>query len=177
MTVDENFVFPIYISQKVLQNIIKICKRNKYEVFGYLVGELYTWKKQPYVIINHYLFIEEAVKGMETLVEEAGVTNVARDDRNKEDTVEFEFLKYVNEFEKLKKEQNNPKLLNVGWWHSHPGFGCFLSQVDITTQKGIFYQPYHVALVVDPIKNEMSFFTLDNESRKGYREINFATII
>ena len=23
----------------------------------------------------------------------------------------------------------------VGWYHSHPGFGCFLSSVDINTQK------------------------------------------
>ena len=23
----------------------------------------------------------------------------------------------------------------VGWYHSHPGFGCWLSMVDITTQK------------------------------------------
>jgi len=177
MKVDDDFVFPIYISQKVLQNIIIICKRNKYEVFGYLVGELYTWKKQSYVIINHFLFIEEAVKGMEALVKETGEMNIAYDDRDKEESIEFEFLKYVNEFEKLKKEQKNPNLLNVGWWHSHPGFGCFLSRIDIATQKGIFYQPYHVALVVDPLKNEMAFFTLDNGSNRGYKEINFATII
>ncbi len=41
----------------------------------------------------------------------------------------------------------------VGWWHSHPGFGLFLSQTDITTH--IFsFQIVHrlsVALVVDPI--------------------------
>ena len=65
----------------------------------------------------------------------------------------------------------------VGWWHSHPGFGCFLSHIDIATQNGIFYQPYHVALVVDPLRNEIAFFTLDKKSKRGYKEINFATIL
>ncbi|MFX1273408.1 MAG: hypothetical protein ACFFBP_09230 [Promethearchaeota archaeon] len=176
MTIDEDFVFPIYISQKVLQQIIKICKNNRFEVFGYLVGERYTWKQKNYVIINHYLFKEEAVHGMRALVEESGETNIAHDDRDRLDTIEFEFLKYVDEFEKLKRKENNDNLLNIGWWHSHPGFGCFLSHIDIATQKDIFFQPYHVALVVDPIRNELAFFTLDKNSKKGYREIDFATI-
>ncbi|MHA1978300.1 MAG: Mov34/MPN/PAD-1 family protein [Candidatus Hodarchaeales archaeon] len=40
----------------------------------------------------------------------------------------------------------------VGWWHSHPGFGLFLSQTDITTHIFSFQlvQPLSVALVVDP---------------------------
>ncbi|MGQ9719757.1 MAG: Mov34/MPN/PAD-1 family protein [Candidatus Jordarchaeum sp.] len=39
----------------------------------------------------------------------------------------------------------------VGWYHSHPGFGCFLSSIDIETQQRLqrmFSQC--VALVVDP---------------------------
>ena len=27
----------------------------------------------------------------------------------------------------------------VGWYHSHPGFGCWLSGVDINTQQVIIY--------------------------------------
>lgn len=40
----------------------------------------------------------------------------------------------------------------VGWYHSHPGFGCWLSIVDVTTQ-GAFERLHHraVAVVVDPI--------------------------
>lgn len=26
----------------------------------------------------------------------------------------------------------------VGWYHSHPGFGCWLSSVDVNTQQVIF---------------------------------------
>ncbi|CAN9162023.1 unnamed protein product [Alternaria alternata] len=41
----------------------------------------------------------------------------------------------------------------VGWYHSHPGFGCWLSSVDINTQQS-FEQltPRAVAVVVDPIQ-------------------------
>ncbi|TIB73066.1 Mov34-domain-containing protein [Wallemia mellicola] len=42
----------------------------------------------------------------------------------------------------------------VGWYHSHPGFGCWLSSVDINTQQS-FEQlnPRAVAIVVDPIQS------------------------
>jgi proteasome lid subunit RPN8/RPN11 len=39
----------------------------------------------------------------------------------------------------------------VGWYHSHPGFGCFLSSIDVETQVGLQRMfPQCVALVVDP---------------------------
>ena len=42
----------------------------------------------------------------------------------------------------------------VGWYHSHPGFGCWLSSVDINTQQS-FEQlnSRAVAVVVDPIQS------------------------
>lgn len=42
----------------------------------------------------------------------------------------------------------------VGWYHSHPGFGCWLSSVDINTHQS-FEQldPRNVAVVVDPIQS------------------------
>ena len=40
----------------------------------------------------------------------------------------------------------------VGWYHSHPGFGCWLSGVDMnTTQSFEQLNPRAVAVVVDPI--------------------------
>lgn len=42
----------------------------------------------------------------------------------------------------------------VGWYHSHPGFGCWLSSVDVQTQQS-FEQlnKRAVAVVVDPIQS------------------------
>jgi proteasome lid subunit RPN8/RPN11 len=42
----------------------------------------------------------------------------------------------------------------VGWYHSHPGFGCWLSGVDMnTTQSFEQLNPRAVAVVVDPIQS------------------------
>ncbi|KAL6451819.1 JAB1 COP9 signalosome complex subunit 5 [Candida maltosa Xu316] len=41
----------------------------------------------------------------------------------------------------------------VGWYHSHPGYGCWLSGIDVSTQslnQG-FQDPY-LAIVVDPVR-------------------------
>jgi COP9 signalosome complex subunit 5 len=39
----------------------------------------------------------------------------------------------------------------IGWYHSHPGYGCWLSGIDVATQ--MMYQQYQepwLAIVVDP---------------------------
>merc|ERR1712113_1049302 len=42
----------------------------------------------------------------------------------------------------------------VGWYHSHPGFGCWLSGVDINTQQSFeALNPRAVAVVIDPIQS------------------------
>ncbi|KAK9802411.1 putative 26S proteasome regulatory subunit rpn11 [Seiridium cardinale] len=50
----------------------------------------------------------------------------------------------------------------VGWYHSHPGFGCWLSSVDISTQQS-FEQltPRAVAVVVDPIQSVKGKVVID----------------
>ncbi|CAG9572120.1 putative metallopeptidase [Leishmania major strain Friedlin] len=41
----------------------------------------------------------------------------------------------------------------LGWYHTHPGYSCFLSGIDVTTQQGSqqIQDPW-VALVIDPVK-------------------------
>ena len=41
----------------------------------------------------------------------------------------------------------------VGWYHTHPSFGIFLSSYDLFIHKKYFTNPDHVALVIDPRKN------------------------
>ena len=41
----------------------------------------------------------------------------------------------------------------LGWYHSHPGYGCWLSGIDVGTQMlNQQYQEPWVAIVVDPIR-------------------------
>jgi proteasome lid subunit RPN8/RPN11 len=46
----------------------------------------------------------------------------------------------------------------VGWFHTHPGLGVFLSGTDRRTQALYFSQPWQLAVVLDPENNEIGFF-------------------
>ena len=50
----------------------------------------------------------------------------------------------------------------VGWYHSHPGFGCWLSSTDINTQSSFeALSDRAVALVVDPIQSVKGKVVID----------------
>ena len=50
----------------------------------------------------------------------------------------------------------------VGWYHSHPGFGCWLSGVDINTQQSFeALNERAVAVVVDPIQSVKGKVVID----------------
>ena len=52
-----------------------------------------------------------------------------------------------------------PHTLILGWYHSHPGLGVFLSGADRDLHEQIFgWQRWCVALVVDPLRQEHAFF-------------------
>ena len=52
----------------------------------------------------------------------------------------------------------------VGWYHTHPGFGVFLSDRDQFIHNSFFNLPYQVALVYDPKSKEHGVFGWrDNE--------------
>jgi proteasome lid subunit RPN8/RPN11 len=46
----------------------------------------------------------------------------------------------------------------VGWYHSHPGFGVFLSDMDKFICRNFFEQPHMTALVVDPLSGDAGSF-------------------
>lgn len=54
------------------------------------------------------------------------------------------------------------KEMVVGWYHSHPGFGCWLSSVDVETQMSFeATNPRCVAVVVDPIQSVKGKVVID----------------
>jgi 26S proteasome regulatory subunit N11 len=59
------------------------------------------------------------------------------------------------------KQVGRPELV-VGWYHSHPGFGCWLSGVDVNTAQS-FEQlnPRSVAVVIDPIQSVKGKVVID----------------
>ena len=60
----------------------------------------------------------------------------------------------------LEVQDKYPDLLVVGWFHTHPGHGVFLSDPDIRSQ-GQFKKPYQFAMVMDTCSEniDVGFFT------------------
>eukprot|EP01102_Stenamoeba_stenopodia_P006429 TRINITY_DN175_c0_g3_i2.p1 TRINITY_DN175_c0_g3~~TRINITY_DN175_c0_g3_i2.p1 ORF type:complete len:344 (+),score=71.16 TRINITY_DN175_c0_g3_i2:308-1339(+) len=62
-------------------------------------------------------------------------------------TEAYEFIfSYISTLNRVGRNENT-----VGWYHSHPGYGCWLSGIDVTVQTQ--YQDHNdpwVAIVVDP---------------------------
>ncbi|GAV53129.1 hypothetical protein ZYGR_0AI04110 [Zygosaccharomyces rouxii] len=98
------------------------------EVMGMLIG---TTMNDQFVIFDLF---ELPVEGTETRVNAQ--------------TESYEYMvQYVDEM--LPENQNI-----VGWYHSHPGYDCWLSSIDMHTQQlnQNFQDPY-VAIVIDPHKS------------------------
>jgi proteasome lid subunit RPN8/RPN11 len=62
--------------------------------------------------------------------------------------------------------REHPGLSIVGWYHTHPSFGVFLSEYDAFIQRNFFSAPGHVALVIDPIAGTFGWFSGFNKSKE-----------
>lgn len=56
------------------------------------------------------------------------------------------------------RDRRHPDLDIVGWYHTHPDFGVFLSGHDQFLHQHFFGQPLQVAYVIDPIRQTRGFF-------------------
>lgn len=63
-------------------------------------------------------------------------------------------------WEEITRERDrlHPEFDIVGWYHTHPSFGIFLSHHDLFIHQHFFAQPLQVAYVVDPINQTRGFF-------------------
>ena len=69
------------------------------------------------------------------------------------------------------QEAKYPDKKIVGWQHTHPSYGIFLSNYDLFIQENFFNLPFQVAYVIDPVQNIRGFFQWKNnktEKLKGY---------
>jgi len=127
------------ILKKIEEHALKGYHEHNSEVIGYLIGQY----KESWIEIN------------DLIIPDQQGTNI-----HAEITSELAIVEYLR---KNKRDINN---VQVGWYHSHPSLSCFLSQIDIQTQK--YWQKVNnrmVALVIDPIKNDVKCFRLDNNDQ------------
>lgn len=118
------------------------------EVMGFLLGEACTWKGRTYSVVRDV------------------VTTELRSSSSK---VRFDPKAFPKLFHGL--DDSGFDYILIGWYHSHPGHTCFLSGTDLETQRSMFNQPYHVALVIDPVNRDIKTFRL---CEGGYEETAFA---
>jgi proteasome lid subunit RPN8/RPN11 len=91
-------------------------------------------------------------------------------DRGLSQTGHFTFTHEAWSSARRAKEQRfGDELINVGWHHTHPGIGPFLSNMDKYIQQYHFPEPWMTALVIDPQAQgqDFEFFFL----REGHVEI------
>ncbi|MFH0713477.1 MAG: Mov34/MPN/PAD-1 family protein [Candidatus Micrarchaeota archaeon] len=127
------------------------------EGMGLLMGEVCEHKGKNFVVVNEFITSETDSSAV---------------------SVRFS----PNAFEKIAEELQKSGEIVVGWCHSHPGYGCFLSTTDVSTQRRFFNEQFHVAAVFDPLASDdfgagkvmaKRFYRLAGNS---YGEVSFAVI-
>lgn len=71
------------------------------------------------------------------------------------------------------KDKEFPEERIVGWYHSHPGFGVFLSDHDLFIQQNFFSSPQQVAWVYDPHSDEEGCFGWLNKTIEKLDDVRF----
>jgi proteasome lid subunit RPN8/RPN11 len=132
-------VFYVSISKGALAKVVDQAKSTpNQQVVGVLIGKM----------IDQTVVVEDAVTG--EIEAEVGRA-----------TLRGEAIAKIADDIISKKIAGNV----VGWYHSHPGYGIFMSDIDISTQSRLQqFSSYIVALVVDPSTGDKGFFTLDQET-------------
>ena len=66
----------------------------------------------------------------------------------------------------------------VGWYHSHPGHGLFLSQTDMETHMQFYqFSPYALSFVGDPQSGEFGIWIYENGAGVTQLPSNYIHII
>ena len=132
----------IYISQKTYKEIQQFTKnKTQIESGGILVGDVIEEFGKTNIIIHGFI---------EAKYSEGTPT-----------TLKFthETWKYVH----TRIDKCFPSMKIVGWIHTHPSFGIFLSEYDKFIQGNFFNDKNQIAYVVDPIQKTEGFFYWKNE--------------
>ena len=132
------------------------------EVAGVLVGP--PPEKQPDG--RYRVHISDTIIAKHTVMQGASVTYTP------------ESWRYMND--QLALRYPDETGIMVGWYHTHPGFGIFLSGMDLFIHQNFFTQIWHVALVLDPRARSADFFGWDRQrtrvSRLDFQWPNWAEI-
>jgi proteasome lid subunit RPN8/RPN11 len=153
------------------------------------------WSVRVYATQPAYLAIcEYAASDMQNEVGGALIGRWRRDTRNDESFIVVEamiparhtrhgsaFLTFTQEsLLALHQDQESryPRKQMVGWFHTHPRMGVFLSEYDLWLAQHFFPEPWQASLVVEPHSGSGGFFVRDGDGRlPSYRYTGFSEIL
>jgi proteasome lid subunit RPN8/RPN11 len=116
------------------------------EICGVLVGNVYRDPSGPYLLID------------------ASIRGDAADNHAAQVTFKAETWQKIQAV----MDRDHPDSRIVGWYHTHPGFGIFLSGMDLFIQDNFFNLPWQVAFVYDPVAAEEGmFFWRQGKAERG----------
>lgn len=141
----------VLVTNKALSEVEEYAAGDqKYERGGFLLGRCFGKRKQAVVSIEAWIAAKYATH------RKASITFTHRD---------WEYMA-------MEHERLYPNLRVVGWFHTHPGYGVFLSSYDLFIQKNFFSDEYQVALVIDPVEKQRGIFLWENsEIVKGEYQV------
>ncbi len=146
----ENDDVRVYIKQDVYKALERYASADiKRERGTILLGDYREDDGKIHVVIPAYIEAKYAVASASTL------------------TFTHKTWDYVNKQHDLKY----PNTRIVGWQHTHPNYGIFLSSYDTFIHENFFNVPFQVAYVIDPIQKARGFFQWKNgsiEKLKGF---------
>ncbi|MFQ6106597.1 MAG: hypothetical protein ACE5QF_03280 [Thermoplasmata archaeon] len=137
-------VLPLYISKtaeaKMRNHSISCGERNQ-EAMGLLLGDVYVHSNETYSIVEDVVTTRLKASRVSVSFERDGLEQLF----GHLDDVHFDYV-------------------IIGWYHSHPGYTCFMSPKDVETQRAMFREKFHFAIVLDPTEMQIEAYTLSGDN-------------
>jgi proteasome lid subunit RPN8/RPN11 len=139
--------FAVIIKRSVLNAVHRHGHVNtEVEICGVLVGNVFRDAKGPFLLVDSIIRGDFAGSG------NAQVTFTAETWNHIQGVMEAE----------------HPEGRIVGWYHTHPNFGIFLSDMDLFIHGNFFNMPWQIALVYDPVNSDEGVFLWkDGKAQRG----------
>lgn len=126
---DRSGPFDLYLRLHALLDILRhVPEAARHELGGLLVGQIGYDEQGPFMLVERALPAPQAPSSR----------------------VSVTFTPEVWEGLWVAKERECPEARIVGWYHTHPALGVFLSEQDRFIHRHFFTEAFHLALVFDP---------------------------
>ncbi|HZE93377.1 MAG TPA: hypothetical protein VEZ49_01625 [Gemmatimonadales bacterium] len=119
--------YPIFFQQEAVIALQEHLKSSPTQaIFGFLIGDVYRDPETGvlYTVIDKTLKLSQAIYGDKT---EVVVSRL---------------------WDRMQEQLGKASASLLGWYHSHPGQGGFLTPHDVETHEKFFTDPWHVAILV-----------------------------